>query len=174
MIHRPAIAVLSVALVFGGATACSDETPPEAQGAASGAASTSPASSETPTTPASTSPASSETPTTPASTSSDDPSKYCRLVAELDARGNKVFRPLGRDATPAEYRQAERRFVRDNAALIAQVVPALPARLRDEGQAIVTAMRQRAGLHVPQPIADGAASRAEKTILAFERRVCAD
>lgn len=160
MNRRPTFAALSVALIFAGATACSDETTSAPQAATTGATSTSPASSETP--------------TTTASTMSGDPTKYCGLVAALDARGNKVFRPLGRDATPAQYRQAERRFLRENGALVAQVVPALPERLRDEGQALLTAMRQRAGLQVAEPVSNPAASKAEKIILAFERRVCTD
>jgi hypothetical protein len=103
---------------------------------------------------------------------SGDPRRYCQLVEELDARGNKVFGELGRDATPAQYRRAERRFIEESAGLLAQLEPAVPARLRDDVRTFMSAMRQRAGLAVPEAVSDKAASEAERRLRDFERHAC--
>lgn len=101
-----------------------------------------------------------------------DPDRYCRLVEQLEGRGQKAFAGLGRDAAPADYRRAERRFVLANSGLLDGLGPALPEHLRDEVRTFVTGMRQRGGLEPAGTVTQRDASHAERALLAYERGAC--
>ncbi len=110
------------------------------------------------------------TPTEPPDTG--DPDRYCSLVEQLESAGRQAFAELGRDATPADYRRVERRFVLDNAERLRQLAPSLPEQLRDDARTFLTAMRQRGGLEPAGTVSQAAASTAERELREFERRAC--
>lgn len=101
-----------------------------------------------------------------------DPDRYCRLVNQLETRGQKAFAGLGRDAAPADYRRAERRFVQANSELLDSLEPAVPEQLRDDIRTFVTAMRQRGGLEQAGTVTQRDASQAERALLEYERGAC--
>lgn len=100
-----------------------------------------------------------------------DAEPYCELTRRLESAGEKTFADLGRNATPAQYRSAERSFVLDNENLLAGLVDAAPTHLTDEVETLLTAMRQRSGLE-DSGVSQSEASDAEKRILDFEKRHC--
>jgi len=101
-----------------------------------------------------------------------DPGRYCALTRQLEASGRTVFADLGHDATPAEYADAERTFVRANEDRLTALVGTLPAGLRDEMEVFVTGMRQRGGLVAPGTVTPREASAAERAVLGYEREHC--
>jgi len=101
-----------------------------------------------------------------------DPARYCALTRQLEAQGHKAFAGLGHDATAAEYRQAERRFLTDNAAALRQLESSLPESLRDEMRTFLAGMRERAGLPVVDLVTQREVSSAEKALRDFEKREC--
>lgn len=129
---------------------------------------------EQPGAPAQAAPASPNPTTTasPAEHETGDPAQYCELTEQLEASGQEVFAGLGRSATAAEYRHAERRFVLDNAAALRGLEAAIPERLRDEVRTFVTAMRQRGGLEPAGTVTQAGASAAEQALRGYERRAC--
>lgn len=100
-----------------------------------------------------------------------DPKPYCRITQRLETAGEKAFGDLGRDATAADFKAAERSFVLDNAELLDELIAAAPSDLTDDVETFVTAMRQRGGLE-DGGVTQRDASQAEKRILAFEKRHC--
>ncbi|MDQ3628766.1 MAG: hypothetical protein M3419_08155 [Actinomycetota bacterium] len=112
------------------------------------------------------------TTTAPSPAETGDPARYCRLTDQLKASGRKTFAGLGRDATHAEYRSAERRFVLDNATALRGLKAALPERLGDDVRTFVTAMRQRGGLEPAGSVTQADASAAEQALRGYERRAC--
>ena len=102
-----------------------------------------------------------------------DPARYCALVAALERRGEEVFADLERDddATPAEFEDAERRFVTEAAQDLAALQRAAPAALRGDVATFVAAMRGRGGLDDTPP-SEARASAAEKRMRAHEERAC--
>ncbi len=110
--------------------------------------------------------------TTPGAAQTGDPARYCQLTEQLEAYGREAFAGLGRNATAAEYRRVERRFVIDNAAALRELEAAVPERLRDDVRTFVTSMRQRGGLEPSGTVTSADASAAEQEVRAYERRAC--
>lgn len=100
-----------------------------------------------------------------------DAEPYCELTRRLEAAGAKAFADLGRNATPAQYRAAERSFVLDNQDLLDGLAGAAPAYLAEEIETLLAAMRQRGGLE-DSGVSQREATDAEKRILSFEKRQC--
>lgn len=100
-----------------------------------------------------------------------DPAPYCELTRRLEAAGQEAFADLDRRATAAQYRAAERSFILANRSLLGDLGPSAPARLADEVETFLAAMRQRGGLE-DSDVSQRAATAAERRILAFEKRHC--
>ncbi len=101
----------------------------------------------------------------------EDADRYCTITKRLEAAGEEAFAGLGREASAADYKAAERAFVLNNARLLDQLVAAAPGTLTPHVETLLAAMRQRGGLpakHVEQRDA----TKAEKQVLAFEKKHC--
>lgn len=106
------------------------------------------------------------------SSAAGDPSRYCRLSADLDAAGEKFFSKLGRDARLEEYQATERRFIKRFSGDIRQIERAAPERIRPDVRKVLDAQRQRAGLKTPSDVKDSEASAAENRVKSYEKRNC--
>ena len=104
-------------------------------------------------------------------TAAAGPERYCALVRELEAVGEKHFASLGRDAGPEEYEAAERAFVEDNAARLDELQAAAPAEISEDVRVLLAAQRGRAGLDAQAP-PQKQASAAERRIKRFEKASC--
>ncbi len=150
--------IATIALLL--SAACSNDSAGSINGAAKGTADTTSGSASSGASKATESPA-----------DRADAERFCTITTRLEAAGQEAFAGLGRNASPAEYKAAERAFVLDNAAMLDQLVVAAPATLAPHVETMLTAMRQRGGLadgHVEQQ----EAANAEKHILAFEKSHC--
>jgi hypothetical protein len=108
----------------------------------------------------------------PRTQSAGDPDRYCALVREMDAAGTKFFARLEgkKNATPADYEAAERRFVERYAPQFEEIERAAPAEVRDDVRILLAGQRARAGLG--GAVDEAEASAAEERILRYERRAC--
>lgn len=100
-----------------------------------------------------------------------DPQPYCKVTRQLEKAGEEAFATLERNATPAEYKAAERNFILDNADLLDELVVTAPPNLTDDVETFLTAMRQRGGLE-DSGVTQREATKAENKILAFEDQHC--
>ncbi|MGH3361120.1 MAG: hypothetical protein ACRDOM_01555 [Nocardioides sp.] len=100
-----------------------------------------------------------------------DAKPYCELTEQLEAAGEEAFSDLGRNATAAQFRAAERSFVLDNQDLLGSLTGAAPAHLADEIETFLSGMRQRGGLE-DSGVSQREATDAEKRILTFEKSHC--
>jgi hypothetical protein len=101
-----------------------------------------------------------------------DVERYCELSAELDRAGEAAFGELERDpnATPEEFRAAERELVEGQEAEIQELQDAAPAEIVEDVETLSDALRARAGLG-PQ-VDEAEAAAAERRVQEFEKRSC--
>jgi hypothetical protein len=112
---------------------------------------------------------------TPAATSTaaaGDAQRYCALTGELDAAGERFFAGLGRDASPAQFQAAERRFVQRFSGKLAELERAAPQEIAADARTLLAAQRDRAGLPTSERVTQAKASAAEERLRAYERRNC--
>ena len=107
-----------------------------------------------------------------AAATAPDPERYCALTRRLDADGEKFFAGLGRDATPADYEAAERRFIEQSGTQLAELQRVAPAQIAADVRKLLAGMRQRAGLKPAIEVSEAQASAAEQRITAYEKRAC--
>jgi hypothetical protein len=105
-------------------------------------------------------------------TAADTTAQYCAVSKQGDKAGEKFFRALENDpnATPADYKAAERKFIKQMADLLDQLIASAPPAIADDVKVLVAAQRGRAGLGPEVPAAK--ANAAEKRVNAFEAQAC--
>ncbi len=101
-----------------------------------------------------------------------DAERYCGLVERLDAAGEKFFSDLGEDAEPKDFEKAERRFIEQHAQELSELEQVAPPQIARDVDALMTAMRQRAGIDTTVQVTEKAAQAAERRVKAFEKRAC--
>jgi hypothetical protein len=101
-----------------------------------------------------------------------DPDRYCALTRELDAEGEQFFASLGRDATPAQYEAAERRFITRFAGELEEVEQAAPQEIKRDVGTLLAGQRERAGLPTATKVEESEGDAAETRIQAWEKRNC--
>ena len=101
-----------------------------------------------------------------------DVERYCALTRQLDADGERFFAGLGRDASPAQYEAAERRFIEAHSADLDELGRVAPAAIRSDVQKLFAGMRERAGLKPAIEVSEAQAAAAEERIQAFEKQGC--
>lgn len=111
-------------------------------------------------------------PTTATVATAGDVERYCALTRELDAEGEQFFAGLGRDASPAQYEAAERRFIEAHSADLDELGRVAPSAIKSDVQKLFAGMRERAGLQPAIEVSEAQASAAEARIQAFEKRSC--
>lgn len=99
--------------------------------------------------------------------------RYCHLTRRLDKEGEKFFSGLGRDATPEEYEDAERRFVDEFTPQLAAIEAAAPAGIKADVRKLLAAQRARAGLPAGADVDQADATAAEKRLHRYEAKTCA-
>lgn len=98
--------------------------------------------------------------------------RYCALVQELDAAGEKFFSRLGKDAGPKEFEAAERRFIKEFKPKLSELEQVAPPQIADDVETLMTAMRQRGGIETATQVPEQQAAAAERRVKAFEKREC--
>ena len=98
--------------------------------------------------------------------------RYCELTRELDRAGVKMFEELEKDpdATPKDFKAAERQLVEENEHSLEKLQEVAPAEINDDVAMLVEALRARAGLEAEVP---PEADAAETRIIKFEKQSCA-
>ena len=97
--------------------------------------------------------------------------RYCELSRELDRAGGKMFEDLekDRDATPKDFKAAERQLVEKNEVYLEELQQVPPAEIKDDVAILVEALRARAGLEAEVP---PGAEAAETRVTKFEKQNC--
>lgn len=100
--------------------------------------------------------------------------RFCTIAQELDTAGNEVFAELENDpdASQEDYAAAERRFYREHAGEIDDLIAAAPTEIRESVEVATAAGRERAGIEVDQPASDKQAEQADREISAWEEENC--
>ena len=110
--------------------------------------------------------------TTTSATATQNPQRYCQMVAQFDAAGEDVFAGLDEDSPPEEFEAAERRFVERYGDELEALPAAAPAQISDDVQKVLIGMRQRAGLKTPVELSEADVDAADERVRAFEERAC--
>jgi hypothetical protein len=121
--------------------------------------------------PAATQPAAAPT-TASASSATGDLRRYCGLTRDLDAAGEAFFADLGKDATPQDFRDAERRFIERYGDTLAEIERSAPPEIRPDVVVLLAGMRQRAGLETDVAVDEAKAGAADERIRVYEKRRC--
>lgn len=111
--------------------------------------------------------------TSAARTPKDNIARYCALTRELDAAGTRFFARLERqNASPEDFRDAERRFVRQNAGRLGEIERVAPRAIAEDVRVILAAMRERGGLEPGMEVSQEQAQAAERRVKRLEQRQC--
>ena len=100
-----------------------------------------------------------------------DTQRYCEHVRQLDRAGSEFFKPLEQNnATPKQFKSAEKRFVQTHQAELDELKRAAPVQIGDDVKTLIASQRARAGLG---PAVDEAKTgAAERRVQRFEKRAC--
>jgi hypothetical protein len=107
----------------------------------------------------------------PRAQSAGDLERYCALVREMDAAGSKFFARLEakKNATPADFEAAERRFVERFTPQFEAIERVAPPAIRADVRLLLAGQRARAGLGT---VDEAAASAAEERVVQYEESRC--
>jgi hypothetical protein len=106
-----------------------------------------------------------------AAQSTGDLERYCALVREMDAAGSKFFARIEakKNATPADFEAAERRFVERFTPQFEAIEHAAPTAIRADVRLLLAGQRARAGLGT---VDEAEASAAEERVVKYEESRC--